>query len=197
MSKLTTPEFRVSYPNVFKAKMNTKSEKLEYSLVALFKKGEDLQVLKAAAQEACEEKWGKDKAKWPKNLRSPFRDQADREKTEDDGRTYMPEGYVKGAIYFNLKNTQKPGVVDQSLQPIIEENEFYAGCYARATLSCYAYDNMGNAGVNFGLRNVQKTRDGDPLGNRTKAEDDFAPIEQQEASADLSQGGDSTADIFG
>jgi len=177
MANVITPEFRVSYPVVFEPKKNDLNGKMEYSVVALFKKGENLEKLKAAAQEACEKKWGKDQKKWPKNLRSPFRDQAEREKTnEETGLPYMPDGYEKGAIFLNLKSSSRPGVVNQQVKAFTDESEFYAGCYAFASLSCYAYDQAGNKGVAFGLQNIQKSRDGEPFGGRTKAEDDFAPV---------------------
>jgi len=67
MSKVNTPEFRVAFPNVFKARRNDMNEKDEYSLVALFPKGADLTVLREAAMEAAVKKWGEDKAQWPGN----------------------------------------------------------------------------------------------------------------------------------
>lgn len=171
-----TPEFRVSYPSVFAARFNALSKKEEYSVVALFPKGADLSKLKKAAQEALIEKFGADSTKWPKNLRTPFRDQSERAK-EVDGKMVMPNGYEEGAIFINIKGKQKPAVVDQKLQPIIDESEFYAGCYALASVSVYAYDFAGNTGVAFGLGNIQKSKDGEPLGGRTTPEMDFAPID--------------------
>lgn len=181
MANVLTPPFRVSYPNVFKPRHNDLNGKDEYSVVALFKKGEDLSALKKAAEAAVIEKWGSDKSKWPTNLRSPFRDQKERAK---DGA--LPAGYEEGAIFINLKSSQRPGVVDQKVQDIIDESDFYAGCYARATIGAYAYDQKGNRGVAFGLGNIQKVKEGEPLGNRTKATDDFAPIEGAEEGQDAS-----------
>jgi len=170
--KVLTPKFRASYPNVFKAVSNKLSKKMEYSVVALFPKGADLSGLKKAAKDACIEKWGADETKWPKNLESPFKDQGDRAK---DG--VLPQGYEKGAIYMNLKNKNKPGVVDQNVQPIIDESEFYPGCWAIASVNCFAWDYEGvKFGVSFGLNNIQKVKDGEPFSGRTKAEDDFAPV---------------------
>lgn len=172
-----TPEFRVSFPNVFKPKKNDLSGEDEYSVQALFSKSTDLSVLKKAAEAAMEKKWGADRKKWPTNFRSPFRLQDERAKTNDDGKKVFPPGYEEGAVYLNLKTKQRPGVVDKNVQPIIDETEFYPGCYARATISAYAYDAKGNKGVAFGLGNIQKVRDGEPLGGRMKAEDEFAAIE--------------------
>jgi hypothetical protein len=176
MANLLTPAFRVSYPNVFKPKLNQLSNKEEYSLVALFPKGTDLSALKKAAQEAVVAKWGADEKKWPKNLRNPMRDQADLAKTNDDGVEIMPGGTEKGAIFMNLKSTNKPGLIGPNREDIIDSAEFYAGCWARCSLSVYAYSQAGNNGVGFGLQNIQKVKDGEPLSGRPKAQDEFAAV---------------------
>lgn len=179
MSNVVTPSFRVSWPNIFKAKKNELNGKEEYSLVALFKKGEDLAVLKAAVQAVVEVKWGKDKKKWPALLKLPFRDQAERAKTNDDGKTVMPAGYEEGAIFITLKSAQRPGVVDQKVQPILDPSEIYAGCFCRATVRAYTYDQKGNRGVAFGLQNIQKVKDGDPISGKSRAEDDFSSVVEE------------------
>jgi hypothetical protein len=171
MSNVVTPEFRVSYPSVFQPKRNDLNGKDEFSVVALFPKGADLSALKAAAKAAVVEEWGPDEKKWPTKLRLPFRDQGEKKK---DG--VMPPAHEEGAIFMNLKSQQKPGVVDQNVQPILDAVQFYGGCYARASVRAYAYEMKGNAGVAFGLQNIQKTRDGDSLGGRAAPEKDFAPI---------------------
>jgi hypothetical protein len=69
-------------------------------------------------------------------------------------------------------------VVDQRRNAISkEDNTFFSGCYARASLVAFAYDKMGNKGVSFALQNIQKTRDGEPFSGRKKAEDEFDAIE--------------------
>jgi hypothetical protein len=179
---IVTPEFRVSYPNVFKARKNDMNGKDEYSIVALFKKGEDLSKLKAAAEEAMAKKFGADKKKWPKNFKTPFRDQGEKEKTADDGSTFLPEGYVAGAIFMNLRSQRRPIVVDRQRNEITpdREEDFYPGCYARANISCYAYDTAGNKGVAFGLSMVQKLRDGEPFSGRPKVEEAFEALADEE-----------------
>lgn len=192
MSETTvvTPKFRVSFPNVFKARTNELNGKEEYSLVALFEKGADLKALQAAVQAAIEKKWGKEKAKWPKNLRLPFRDQGDREKEDaNTGKTVLPSGYEKGAYYLNLKSTQPPGVVDQAKKPIVESRDFYAGCWARAMVNAYAYDIKGNKGVALGLMHLQKVAEGEPLGGRVNVEDAFEAIEVEDQDPNSIFGG--------
>lgn len=173
---INTPVFRASYPKVFKAELNKLNGKMEFSVVALFPKTADLSALKKAAQDACIEKWGEDKTKWPKNLRSPFRDQG--EKANDDGA--LPPGHEKGAIFMNFKSKNKPGVVDQNVQEIIDGTDFYPGCFAKAHVNAFAYDQAGNRGVSFGLNHIQKVKDGEPLDGRTRVEDAFAPIPAEE-----------------
>ena len=56
----------------------------------------------------------------------------------------------------------------------MEPEEIYSGCYVRASINAYAFNIQGNSGVSFGLNNIQKVRDGEPLGGGgSKAEDDF------------------------
>lgn len=184
-TKLNTPQFRVAFPAVFEAKYNTLSKKNEFSVVALFPKGADLSKLKAAAQEAITKTFGNDKKKWPKNLKSPFRDQGDRAKTNDEGEEVLPQGYVKGAIYINLKSSQRPGVVDQNVEEMIDSSDFYGGCWAIASVNAFAYDKVGK-GVSFGLGNLQKVRDDKAFGNRTKPQEDFSAVASPDSDNDES-----------
>ena len=189
-SKLMTPEFRVSFPAVFKPDSFSDDQEKKYKVTMLFPKETDLAAMYKMAEEVCREKWGKD---IPKNLRNPFR----------DGEEKDLDGYA-GMFFVNCSTKQKPGVVDMNVQPIIDESEFYAGCWAKATVTCYAYGGPGTkyrAGVAFGLQNLQKQRDDDAFSGRSKAEDDFTAVEtgsedpanyeQDNASGMFSAGGGS------
>ena len=187
MANVLTPEFRVSYANVFKAQKNTLNDKLEYSVVAIFPVGTDLSALKRLAAEMLTEKWGADQAKWPANMRNPFRKCRERWKMVE-GKEVKPDGYEDGeAVFITLKQDAergRPQVVDQNVQDIIEPRDFYSGCWARASVSAYAYDQKGNRGVGFGLRNLQKVKDDKPFGTtNTRAADDFKPIAGAPAGA--------------
>lgn len=184
---LITPKFRVSYPNVFKARKNDLNGKDEYGVLALFPPGTDLAKLQAAAHAACVEKWGADKAKWPKDpstgavdIRSPFRKQEEKRYENDAGNLVFPPGMEAGGIFMNFKSTRQPGIVDSQMQDIIQASDFYPGCFARATVNALAYGGPGTkykAGVSFWLQNLQKMGEGEPLGSKTKAQDDFDAIE--------------------
>lgn len=172
--KCLTPTFRVSYPNVFKAKAFNSDQEEKYSIVMLFPKSEDLNALKRAAFNAATEKWGP-KEKWPKGLRMPFRDG-----DEKGDPTYAEQ------IFVSASSKQRPGIINQRKEPIHEDeaDQFYAGCYARATLRAFSYDMKGNRGVSFGLQNLQKVADGDAFSGKKRAEDDFDAIEDGSDSAE-------------
>lgn len=75
---------------------------------------------------------------------------------------------------MNANSTTAPGVVDANRQPIIERSELYSGVIGRASINFYAFNSNGNKGIACGLNNLQKLRDGEPLGGKSRAEDDFA-----------------------
>jgi hypothetical protein len=182
--KVMTPEFRVSFPNVFQPRSAFDGQEAKYSIVMLFSKKTDISALKKLAQAVAREKWGD---KIPKGMRNPFRD-GDVEKEGMDG--------YAGCVFVTASSKTKPGLVDQSVQPIITGDDFYAGCYARATVNAFAYDRAGNVGVSFGLQNIQKLRDGEPFSGRTKAEDEFSAVMTEEGQDAPAVGGKSD-DIFG
>lgn len=184
---LFTPEFRVSFPNVFRPQKSMEAGKdPKYGITMLFAKGADLSKLKKAAADCAREFFGArlDNPVFAKKLRSPFRDQGEKDFS----------GYEAGAIFINATSKIKPGLVDAQVQTIIDESQFYAGCYARATVRAFAYDQAGNVGVAFGLNNIQKLREGEPLGGRARPEDEFeaAPA----ALAGATTGGDGS-NLFG
>jgi hypothetical protein len=176
--KCLTPEFRVSFPHVFEKHTGFQGQEAKFSIVMLFTKKTDLKELKRAAFNAATEKWG-DKTKWPKQLRMPFRD-------GDEKSDLM--GY-EGTIFVSASSKQKPQVVGnkkidgQFPQLTKEDEQFYAGCYARATLIAFAYDKAGNKGVSFSLQNVQKLKDGEQFSGRKNADDEFDEVEDESDDA--------------
>jgi hypothetical protein len=171
--KVMTPKFRVSFPAVFKAEAYEDGEP-KFSVTMLFDSKADLSKLKAAAKAAIEEKWP-DAKKRPANLRSPFRDGA--EKPDLDG--------YDGCIFVRATSKTKPGLVDENVQTIVDQAQFYGGCFARATVRAYAYDHKGNRGVAFGLENIQKLSDGPAFSGKTTAEQDFGAADGADGADDI------------
>ena len=101
-----------------------------------------------------------------------------RGKTEGQQQIERPDDPAYANSYFiNANSTTAPGIVDADRQPIIDRSEVYSGVYGRASINLYAFNSNGNRGIACGLNNLQKIRDGEPLGGRTRAEDDFAGLD--------------------
>lgn len=170
-AKVFTPKFRASYVSIFEAKAGPNGGDAKYSLQMIFPKTADLSKLKAAAAAAGRAKWG-DKfeamAKNP-NFKTPFRD-GDLERADRDDY----EEVYKDTIFVNANSKFKVGVVDQNNQAIMDPEEFYSGCYAKAQVSFYAYDVSGAKGIACGVNAVKKLAEGDSLGGRVSAESVFA-----------------------
>ena len=62
----------------------------------------------------------------------------------------------------------------------LERSEVYSGVYGRASINLYAFNSNGNKGIACGLNNLQKIRDGEPLGGKSRAEDDFATVDDED-----------------
>ena len=94
-----------------------------------------------------------------------------------DGDAERPDDEVYAGHYFvNANCKQQPGLVYKNGQKIIDSTDLYSGCYGHASINFFAFNNNGNKGIACGLNHLMKTRDGEPLGGRSKAEDDFAGL---------------------
>ena len=175
MKTIITPEFRVSFPQVFEGKMDEKKNKLKYSVSMMFDKTkidtipsykEQFNALKKAIEDAIAGKWP-DLQTRPKEIKTPFRD-------GDLDRSDNPQ--YENTIFVNAASFHQPGIVDHNVQPIISSKDFYPGCYARATVNTFTYDNSGNVGASFGLQNIQKIRDGEAFSGKKSAEEEFETV---------------------
>ena len=90
-----------------------------------------------------------------------------------DGDTERDDEAYKGHYFINANSATAPGIVDADRNPIMDRSEVYSGVYGRASINLYAFNSNGNRGIACGLNNLQKIRDGEPLGGKPRAEDDF------------------------
>ena len=169
MSKVITGKVRFSYANVWEPKsINGSEPKYSVSLIIPKSDKKTISEVKKAIEEAKKEGLVKLGGKIPANLKTPLRD-GDVDRTDDEA--------YKDSVFINANATAKPGIVDKKVNPIIDQSEFYSGCYGRASINFYAYNANGNKGIAAGLNNLQKLEDGEPLGGSSRAEDDFGPVE--------------------
>lgn len=166
-AKVITGIVRLSYANVWEPKsINGGTEKYSVSLIIPKSDTKTLTAINTAVDVAIEEGKGKFGGKIPNKaaLKLPLRD-GDAER--DD------EAY-ENSFFVNANSTTPPQIVDKNVNPILDRSEVYSGIYARVSINFYAFNTNGNRGVACGLGNIQKVRDGEPLGGRSNAADDFA-----------------------
>lgn len=169
-TKVITGLVRFSYASVFEPKAASEGSEPKYSVQLLIpkKNKETLKAIEEAVNAAAVlGKAGKFNNKDPKkisNFKWPLRD-GDEEKADED------ENY-KGMMFLNASSAQKPQVVDADRDPIGPE-DFYSGCWGRASINFYAYSVNGNRGIAAGLNNLQKRKDDENLTGRASAESEF------------------------
>lgn len=171
MKVITGPDTRWSYANVWEPKaINGGTPK--YSVSLIIPKSDTVTIKKIEA--AIEAAYKEGEAKLKGNgrsvpalsvLKTPLRD-GDAERPDH-------EAYAN-AYFVNANSATAPGIVDADRQPILDRSEVYSGVYGRASINFYAFNSNGNKGIACGLNNLQKIRDGEPLGGKSRAEDDFA-----------------------
>ena len=184
MSKFVNPtkvitgvNTRWSYVNAWEPKsINGGAPKYSVSLIIQKSDTKTLEKIRAAIQAAYEEGQGKLKGNGKSVpplsvLKTPLRD-GDAERPDD-------EAYA-GSYFVNANSGTAPGIVDADRNPILDRSEVYSGVYGRASINFYAFNSNGNKGIACGLNNLQKIRDGEPLGGKSRAEDDFATEEDDD-----------------
>lgn len=165
-TKVVTGEVRFSYVNVFEPKsINGSDEKYSVSLLIDKKDTKTIEAIERAIEAAKQAGVAKFGGKIPPVLKLPLRD-GDTERPDD-------ENYA-GKMFVNANCKTKPGLIEKNGMEIIDTTEFYSGCYGKASITFYAFNSNGNKGIACGLNNIMKTRDGEPLGGRSRAVDDFA-----------------------
>lgn len=167
-TKVITNKLRFSYLHVFEAHAMKEGQEKKFSACLLIPKSDKKGVAKIqagidAALEAAKAKFG---GKIPKNFKMPLRD-GDEEKEGDEN--------FAGHYFINANSNNKPGIIDEDKNEIMDRAEFYSGCYGRASINFYVFDVSTNKGIACGLNNLQKLEDGENLsGSGASAEEDFA-----------------------
>lgn len=194
--RLQTPKGRLSFPFIFKPRPAEKpGDKEKFSLSLIFdeaaQKTPEWEAIKAEVRSVAVAKFGQEKLVnpetgkpdvdpkkntkkaviVPKAIKNPIRSGDEKEL----------DGYGPGTVFISATSERAPGVVGGDLKPV-DDKGCYAGCYARATVTVYAYDRPDSKGVTFGLRNVQKMADGDPFGGGGDPTKDFAAVEGYQSS---------------
>ena len=166
-TKVVTGIVRLSYEHVWEpASINGSNPKYSVSLIIPKDDVKTIAAINQAVDNAIKDGAAKFGGKIPPKgaLKLPLR----------DGDTERDDEAYRNAYFVNANSTTAPQIVDRAVQPILDRNEVYSGCYARVSINFYAFNSNGNKGVACGLGNIQKVRDGEPLDGKTSAADDFS-----------------------
>ena len=180
-AKVITGTCRFSYCSVWEPKSINGSDP-KYSVSVLIPKSdkETEKKIRDAIQAAYKEGESllKGKGSLPPltALKTPLRD-GDLERPDDPA--------YAGMWFMNANSKVAPQIVDAACNPILDRGEFYSGCWGRASVTFFAFSSNGNRGIACGLNNLQKLRDGDPLGGRTSAAADFGGLDAGDEDEDF------------
>lgn len=167
-TKVVTGKVRFCYVNVFEPTAMNEGDTPKYNICILIPKTDTKTLEKInkaieAAKQAGKAKLADKNGKIPSNLKLPLRD-GDDERGDDPA--------FEDMYFINANSQRKPSIVDKELNPIMEKEEFYSGCYGRVSINFYAF-NASSKGIAAGLNNLQKLEDGEMLAGGSTAEEDF------------------------
>lgn len=200
---ITTPEFRMGWPRLFKAEPFMRNGKPVgepvFSLLMLMPidapKVEDVPTLADVQRKAlsmAQAKWsGRDlradigggQFNWPF---VPGKTQIEKAQAKgNDGAPY------EGMMTLKASTQYKPQVVGPDKTTILNEDAIYSGAWGHAEINFKAYDGVsgGNDGVKAYLNFVMKSRDDDRIFGRTVAQA-FAGIKGGVSQVDPTEGMD-------
>ena len=177
MKVITGPDTRWSYANVWEPKsINGGAAKYSVSLIIPKSDTKTIAKIEAAIKAAYDE--GQVKLKGNGRsvpaltaIKTPLRD-GDTERPDDSAYT--------NSYFINANSATAPGIVDADCNPILTRSEVYSGVYGRASINFYAFNSNGNKGIACGLNNLQKIRDGEPLGGKSSAASDFGTDDDED-----------------
>ena len=168
-TKVVTGKVRFCYVNVFEPTAMNEGDTPKYNICVLIPKSDTATIDKIkkaieAAKEAGKAKLADKNGRIPANLKLPLRD-GDEERPDDPA--------FEDHYFINANSMRQPSIVDRSLNPIMSRDEFYSGCYGRASINFYAF-NVSSKGIAAGLNNLQKLEDGEMLAGGSTADEDFS-----------------------
>lgn len=173
-NRVVTNEIRLSYANVWEPKsVNGNEPRYSVSIIIPKSDKETIELINQAIDNAITDGVSKFGGKKPnkKTIKLPLR----------DGDTEREDEAYADSYFVNCNSKTAPQIVGLDRLPITDETEVYSGCFARVSINFYAFNTNGNKGIAVGLGNIQKTKDGEPLGGaRISAASDFGEPDDDE-----------------
>lgn len=168
---VTTGKVRLSYCHIWQPQVPQSGGDAKYSVTILIPKS-DVNTLNAIYAEMESTKRTGISSAWggtlPPIVKIPL---YDGDGVRPSGEPFGEE--CKGHMVITASAKNQPSVVDLNVQPILNQSDLYSGCYARASINFFAYNQAGNKGLGCGLNSIQKVSDGEPLAGGVSAQEAF------------------------
>ncbi|MCC8075735.1 MAG: DUF2815 family protein [Clostridiales bacterium] len=181
MADVTIKNVRFSYCHLFQPKSQNGSDP-KYSTTVLVPKGNTAakQAIDAAVNEAINTgvagKWNGTRP--PRPALCVYDGDGVR---PSDGQPFGDE--CKGCWVFTASTRDKPFVVNNRVDDIIDPTQVYSGMWGNVCVSFFPYNYNGKKGIGCWLNGVQKVRDGEPLTHRVTAQSAFQVEEDSTAGS--------------
>lgn len=155
-SKVVTGKVRLSYCNVFEARASQDGGEPKYSVSLLIPKSDTATVamIEKAIESTIQDATAKTFQGKAKGLKLPLR----------DGDTEKDDPAYEGHWFLSASSKQKPIILDENRNAVLDPRVIYSGCYGRASINFFAFNTNGNRGIAAGLNAIMKLTDGEPLG---------------------------------
>lgn len=175
--KITTPIFRLSYPNLSTPRAYKGVGKKYFSIEMLFdKKSAELKSLKKQVEQAAIDAFGEDKKSWPQITWPVY-----------DGDEKMDSIGYAGTDYFRAKTEEtKRMMLFKRDKTVAVESDFYGGAYCDAVVTAKASYVKGEHFVTLYLNAIRFIKAGTPFGGGVSA-GDFADIPDDEGTDESSE----------
>jgi hypothetical protein len=162
-----TPLCRVSFAgSLFKPRAQKPGDVEKYGCTLIFEKNCDRKAMNDAVQGVIVAQWGEkglDRAK-AGLIKLPFLDGAGKEARNKTSGEINP-GFGPDVFFVRVQSIRAPVLRYKSEHMPATEEEIYSGCYGKAVLNAFAWNNPQNGdGVSFGIQFFQKLQDGERLG---------------------------------
>lgn len=137
----------LSYPHLFTPRAVQPGQDPKFGANFILPDNFDWTQVQAAIQEAIAEKFG---TNVPQNLNMPW-DVVPATDKNGNPNHYAGRYFIKSGA----QQDSRPQVVDQNVNPVIDQSLVFAGCIVNAYIQAFAYDKQVNRGVSFGLNAIQ------------------------------------------
>ena len=202
-SDFKTDLCRVSFAgSLFKPRAQQAGGVEKYGCTLIFEKSCDRSALDTAVKGVIIAQWGDKGLERAKAglIKSPFLDGAGKEARNKSTGELHP-GFGPDVFFLRVQSMRQPVIRYRSEHIPATEDEVYSGCYGKAVLNAFAWNNPQNGdGVSFGIQFFQKIKDGDRLGGSGGGMDTskwMEAVPDEGAAPEATRGGAGASGLFG